>query len=82
MRDMTDLERKTDRLCGKLLHPDGDTIARQVRDGLIGRREAERIIGEVCGAFLRDCRRQAPHAQAEGLEELGVRVPVLVLEMV
>lgn len=82
MRDMTDLEKKADRLCGKLLHPDGDTIARQVRDGLIDRRKAERIIGEAYRAFLRDCRRRAPYAQAEGLEELGVRVPVLVLEMI
>lgn len=77
-----DLEKKADRLCEKLLHPNGDTLARQVRDGLISKQEAEQIIREVYRAFLKNCQRKIPSAQAEGLEELGIRVPVLVLEMI
>lgn len=77
-----ELEKKADRLCEKLLHSKGDTLARQVRDGLIGKQEAEWIITETYRAFLKNCQRKIPSAQAEGLKELGVRVPVLVLEMI
>lgn len=78
---MQDLERFEDRLYGKLSRPGGDTIARQVRDGLIDKAEAERRIEGVYRAYLQNCRRDAPVDQADGLEKLGIKVPTLILDM-
>ncbi|WP_432623885.1 hypothetical protein [Bifidobacterium sp.] len=78
---MQDVEQMVDRLCQKALKPEEDTLAAQVRDGRIGIQEAEERIVEVYVSFLQECWRDAPLNDAAGLQELGVKVPKLVLDM-
>ena len=78
---MQDVEQMVDRLCQKALKPREDTLAAQVKDGRIGIQEAEERIAEIYVSFLRECRRNAPIDEAAGLQELGVKVPRLVLDM-
>lgn len=78
---MQDIEAMVDRLCEKALKLDEDTLARQVQDGRITKEEARERIMRIYIDFLKDCWRKAPLDKAVGLEELGVKVPKLVLTM-
>ena len=78
---MQDIETMVDRLCEKARRLDDDTLARQVQDGRITKKEAQERIMQIYVDFLKDCWRKAPLDAAVGLEELGVKVPKLVLAM-
>ena len=78
---MQDVEQMVDRLCQKASKPEEDTLAAQVKDGRIGIQEAEERIAEIYVVFLQECWRNAPLNEAAGLQELGVKVPRLVLDM-
>ena len=78
---MQDVEQMVDRLCQKALRPEEDTLAAQVKDGQLGIQEAEERIAEIYVSFLQECWRKAPLNEAAGLQELGVKVPRLVLDM-
>ena len=78
---MHDVEQMVDRLCQKALKPEEETLAAQVKDGRISIQEAEERIAEIYVSFLQECWRNAPLNEAAGLQELGARVPKLVLDM-
>ena len=78
---MHDVEQMVDRLCQKALKPEEETLAAQVKDGRISIQEAEERIAEIYVSFLQECWRNAPLNEAAGLQELGARVPRLVLDM-
>lgn len=78
---MQDIETMVDRVCGKARRLDGDTLAGQVQDGRIAKEEAQERIMRIHVDFLKGCWREAPLDTAVGLEELGVKVPKLVLTM-
>ena len=78
---MQDIEQMVERLRAKALEDDADTLARQVGDGRITRDEAREEIALIYVGFLKDCWRRAPIDKAAGLEELGIRVPRLVLDL-
>lgn len=78
---MQDIETMVNGLCEKARRIDGDTLAKQVQDGRIAKDEAQERIMRIYVDFLKDCWRKAPLEEAVGLEELGVKVPKLVLTM-
>ena len=78
---MQDTEQMVNRLCQKALKPEEEILAAQVKNGRISIQEAEECIAEIYVSFLQECWRNAPLNEAAGLQDLGVKVPKLVLDV-